>query len=83
MWDIDVAWDTSHMCSAAADNSVKLWDCETGACLSTIQSQTPARSISLSFSGKFVFFSFSGNMKIILYHNLLVASLFASFILFT
>ncbi|PAV87411.1 hypothetical protein WR25_14216 [Diploscapter pachys] len=54
VWDIDVTWDTTHMCSAAADNSVKLWDCETGACLSTIQSQTPARSISLSFSGNLI-----------------------------
>ncbi|CAJ0587115.1 unnamed protein product, partial [Mesorhabditis spiculigera] len=54
VWDLDVTWDTKHMATASGDNSVRLWDTETGACLNTISMQTPARSISISYSGNLV-----------------------------
>ncbi|CAD6190819.1 unnamed protein product [Caenorhabditis auriculariae] len=54
VWDIDVSWDTSSLVSAAADNSVKLWDCEKGVCLATINTPTPAKSCNFSYSGNLI-----------------------------
>ncbi|KJH40954.1 WD domain, G-beta repeat protein [Dictyocaulus viviparus] len=52
VWDVDVSWDTARLGSASGDNSVKFWDCKTGILLNTISTRTPAKSVSLSYSGK-------------------------------
>ncbi|TKR96981.1 hypothetical protein L596_010916 [Steinernema carpocapsae] len=57
VWDIDVTWDTSKMVSASGDNSVRVWDVETGKCISVVDTPTVARSISLSYSGHLVGFT--------------------------
>lgn len=57
IWDIDVSWDTKHLCSASGDDSVKLWDCERGDVISSIQTPTVARSISMSYSGSLLAFT--------------------------
>uniref|UniRef100_A0A1I7YEN5 Eukaryotic translation initiation factor 3 subunit I n=1 Tax=Steinernema glaseri TaxID=37863 RepID=A0A1I7YEN5_9BILA len=57
VWDIDVNWDTTRLVSASGDNSVRIWDVETGSCISKIDTPTVARSISLSYSGNIIGFT--------------------------
>ncbi|CAJ0950783.1 unnamed protein product, partial [Mesorhabditis belari] len=54
VWDLDVSWDTKSMATASGDNSVRLWDTETGKCLNAVNMPTPARSVSMSCSGNLV-----------------------------
>lgn len=57
IWDIDVSWDTKHLCSASGDGSVKLWNCERGEILNSLTTPTVARSISMSYSGNLLAFT--------------------------
>lgn len=57
VWDLDVSWDTARIATASGDNSVKIWDAQTGKVLNTMPTQTPARSISISYSGNLVGFT--------------------------
>uniref|UniRef100_A0A183E4N5 Serine-threonine kinase receptor-associated protein n=1 Tax=Gongylonema pulchrum TaxID=637853 RepID=A0A183E4N5_9BILA len=57
IWDIDVSWDTTRLCSASGDVYVKLWDSETGVAITSIATPTSARSISLSYSANLVAFT--------------------------
>uniref|UniRef100_A0A7E4VVP0 Eukaryotic translation initiation factor 3 subunit I n=1 Tax=Panagrellus redivivus TaxID=6233 RepID=A0A7E4VVP0_PANRE len=54
VWDVDVSWDTKNLVSSAADNTVKLWDVQTGKNLSSIPWKTVCRSVSLSYSGNLI-----------------------------
>lgn len=51
VWDMDVSYDTKNMATASGDNSVKVWDTETGICLHCINTPTPAKSVNISCSG--------------------------------
>ncbi|CAB3407181.1 unnamed protein product [Caenorhabditis bovis] len=57
VWDIDVAWDTSKCVTASGDNTVKLWDCEYGTCLTTVNHQTPMKSCGFSYSGNLIVYT--------------------------
>jgi len=57
VWCIDVDWNTSKVLTGAADNTCKLWDCETGACLSTMETKTAVRSCGFSYSANYVMFT--------------------------
>lgn len=57
VWDLDVSWDTKTLATASGDNSVKIWNSETGDCLHTLQTPTPARSVSISYSGNLIAFT--------------------------
>ncbi|KAH7711382.1 eukaryotic initiation factor protein 3.I [Aphelenchoides avenae] len=57
VWDIDITWDTQHMVSASGDNTMKVWDIETGTTVATRNLPTVVRSISYSYSGNLVAFS--------------------------
>ncbi|CAH1774999.1 unnamed protein product [Owenia fusiformis] len=57
VWCIDVNWDTSRFLSGAADNSLRLWDCETGSTISEVTTNTAVRSCQFSYSGKQLMFT--------------------------
>ena len=33
VWCIDVNWDTTRLLSGSGDNTLRVWDCETGLCI--------------------------------------------------
>jgi translation initiation factor 3 subunit I len=57
VWDIDVTWDTERMVSASGDNSIKVWDVQTGKEIGSRKLQTVGRSIGLSYSGNLIAFT--------------------------
>ncbi|CAI4226131.1 unnamed protein product [Auanema sp. JU1783] len=54
VWDLDVSYDSTRMGTASGDNSIKIWDCETGSNLHTINIPTPGKAVNLSYSGNLV-----------------------------
>uniref|UniRef100_T1IKC0 Eukaryotic translation initiation factor 3 subunit I n=1 Tax=Strigamia maritima TaxID=126957 RepID=T1IKC0_STRMM len=52
VWCIDVNWDTTKVVSGSADNSLILWDCETGRQLSKIITKSAVRTCNFSYSGR-------------------------------
>uniref|UniRef100_A0AC34FED5 Eukaryotic translation initiation factor 3 subunit I n=1 Tax=Panagrolaimus sp. ES5 TaxID=591445 RepID=A0AC34FED5_9BILA len=57
IWDIDISWDSLNLVSSAADNTMKVWDVETGICKSTVPCKTVCRSVALSYSGNLIAFT--------------------------
>jgi len=54
VWCIDSDWNTTKVLTGSADNTCKLWDCETGTCLSTLETKTAVRSCGFSYSANYV-----------------------------
>ncbi|KAB7497024.1 Eukaryotic translation initiation factor 3 subunit I [Armadillidium nasatum] len=54
IWAIDVKWDTTVFASGSADQSLRLWDCETGKTISKLQMKASVRGISFSYSGNLI-----------------------------
>jgi len=54
VWCLDPKWDTSHLVTGAADNSVRLWDIQTGKELSIIDTKSAVRTSAFSYSGNMV-----------------------------
>ncbi|XP_052776990.1 eukaryotic translation initiation factor 3 subunit I-like [Mya arenaria] len=57
VWCIDVNWDTTRFLTGSADNTCKLWDCETGKNLNTLDVKNAVRSCGFSYSGKLLMYS--------------------------
>ncbi|XP_060083242.1 eukaryotic translation initiation factor 3 subunit I-like [Ylistrum balloti] len=57
VWNMDVNWDTTYVLTASADNSCKLWDCQTGKMLSTMESKTAVRTCGFSYSGNLIMYT--------------------------
>lgn len=57
VWCIDVDWETKHFMSGAGDNSLKIWDCETGKEVANIQSNSSVRTCNFSYSGTMAAYS--------------------------
>ncbi|KAI8739318.1 Eukaryotic translation initiation factor 3 subunit I [Biomphalaria glabrata] len=57
VWCIDCSWDTSKVLTGAADNFCKVWDCETGSQLHSIETRTAVRSNGFSYSGNLIMFT--------------------------
>ena len=54
VWCLDPKWDTTHLVTGAADNTVRLWDIQTGKELSKIDTKSAVRTANFSFSGNLV-----------------------------
>ncbi|KNC87148.1 eukaryotic translation initiation factor 3 subunit I [Sphaeroforma arctica JP610] len=44
-WSIDVNWDSTHVVTGAADNTARVWDCETGTELHKLGTETAVRTV--------------------------------------
>ena len=54
VWCLDPKWDTTSLVTGAADNSVRLWDIQTGKELNKIDTKSAVRTANFSFSGNLV-----------------------------
>lgn len=57
VWCVDCNWDSTTVMTGAADNSVKLWDLETGKERSSITTRTAVRTCAWSYSGNEIFYT--------------------------
>ncbi|KAK3579123.1 hypothetical protein CHS0354_022143 [Potamilus streckersoni] len=57
VWCIDVSWDTTQVLTGSADNTCRLWDCETGKELAVLETLTAVRSCGFSYSGRTLMYS--------------------------
>ncbi|XP_031783034.1 eukaryotic translation initiation factor 3 subunit I [Nasonia vitripennis] len=62
VWCIDVNWDTTRLISGSGDNTLRLWDVETGKQLSFLEKKSPVRCCSFSFSGNLAVFATDKSM---------------------
>ncbi|XP_074641996.1 eukaryotic translation initiation factor 3 subunit I-like [Tubulanus polymorphus] len=57
VWCLDVNWDTTRFMSGSADNTCRIWDCETGKNLGVLNTKTAVRSCGFSYSGKMLMYT--------------------------
>lgn len=57
VWCLDVDYRTQGLLTGSADNSFKLWDVETGACNTTIATNSPVRTCNYSYDASQFFIS--------------------------
>lgn len=57
VWCLDVDWKTEKFISGAADNTLRMWDCETGRQVAEIECKSAVRSCVFSYSANMVAFS--------------------------
>jgi len=62
VWALDPSWDSKYLLTGSADNSVRIWDVETGACLKIIGTNSPVRTCGFSYSGNQIMFSTDSTM---------------------
>eukprot|EP00871_Galdieria_phlegrea_P001489 jgi/Galph1/2340/GphlegSOOS_G996.1 len=55
VWAIDVNQSSTRVVTGSADNSAKLWEAETGACIFTWPQKSPVRCVCFSSDNKYVF----------------------------
>lgn len=63
VWCIDVNWDSTRIITGGGDGKVKLWDLETGECISTYEQTTSARTCAFSYSGRYAMCSTDNTMQ--------------------
>eukprot|EP00249_Psilotum_nudum_P007535 c20636_g1_i1 orf=395-1375(+) len=52
VWCCSVSWDTTRLITSSADQSVRLWDVESGVQLHSFNFESPARAVDLSVGDK-------------------------------
>ncbi|XP_030268154.1 eukaryotic translation initiation factor 3 subunit I isoform X2 [Sparus aurata] len=57
VWCVDCDWDTKNVLTGSADNSCRLWDCETGKQLALLHTNSAVRTCGFDFSGNIIMFS--------------------------
>ena len=57
VWCLDVDWETRNFLSGAADNTVRLWDVDTGRMTGRIDTKSSVRTCCFAFSGNLVAYS--------------------------
>uniref|UniRef100_A0AAQ6ILM1 Eukaryotic translation initiation factor 3 subunit I n=1 Tax=Anabas testudineus TaxID=64144 RepID=A0AAQ6ILM1_ANATE len=69
VWCVDCDWDTKHVLTGSADNSCRLWDCETGKQLALLNTNSAVRTCGFDFSGNIIMFSTDKQMGYQCYLN--------------
>ncbi|KAG7244413.1 hypothetical protein INR49_031864, partial [Caranx melampygus] len=62
-------WDTKNVLTGSADNSCRLWDCETGKQLALLHTNSAVRTCGFDFSGNIIMFSTDKQMGYQCYLN--------------
>ncbi|XP_044587476.1 eukaryotic translation initiation factor 3 subunit I-like isoform X2 [Cotesia glomerata] len=57
IWCIDVNWDSSRFISGSGDNSLRIWDCQTGKEIGQLDTNSSVRTCAFSFSANTAVFS--------------------------
>lgn len=57
VWCIDVNWDTTRFMSGSGDNTLMIWDCETGKVIGKLETNSSVRTCSFSYSGNLTVYS--------------------------
>jgi len=57
VWCLDPKWDTTSLITGAADNSVRMWDIQTGKQTGIIDTKSAVRTCNFSYSGNMVCFT--------------------------
>lgn len=63
VWCIDVDWMTSKFLSGAGDNTLKIWDCQTGKEIGNVTTNSSVRTCSFSYSGNMTAYSTDKALK--------------------
>nr|ACO15193.1 Eukaryotic translation initiation factor 3 subunit I [Caligus clemensi] len=63
LWCLDVNWTSSQFLSGAGDNTVRLWDVETGRSMGVIDTSTSVRTCGFSYSANLAAYSTDNHMK--------------------
>uniref|UniRef100_A0AAQ5YEB1 Serine-threonine kinase receptor-associated protein n=1 Tax=Amphiprion ocellaris TaxID=80972 RepID=A0AAQ5YEB1_AMPOC len=69
VWCVDCDWDTKNVLTGSADNSCRLWDCETGKQLALLNTNSAVRTCGFDFSGNIIMFSTDKQMGYQCYLN--------------
>uniref|UniRef100_A0AAQ5Y630 Eukaryotic translation initiation factor 3 subunit I n=1 Tax=Amphiprion ocellaris TaxID=80972 RepID=A0AAQ5Y630_AMPOC len=65
VWCVDCDWDTKNVLTGSADNSCRLWDCETGKQLALLNTNSAVRTCGFDFSGNIIMFSTDKQMEVL------------------
>ncbi|XP_031559740.1 eukaryotic translation initiation factor 3 subunit I-like [Actinia tenebrosa] len=57
VWCFDINWESTKFASGAADNSLRLWDCELGKTISKFETSTAVRTCNFSYCGNKIVFT--------------------------
>ncbi|XP_015514513.1 eukaryotic translation initiation factor 3 subunit I [Neodiprion pinetum] len=57
VWCIDVNWDTTRFLSGSGDNTLCVWDCQTGKVVGQLETNSSVRTCSFSYSGNLAVYS--------------------------
>ncbi|XP_057326493.1 eukaryotic translation initiation factor 3 subunit I-like [Microplitis mediator] len=57
VWCVDVDWRTQFFMSGSGDNTLRLWDCQTGKEISQIDTNSSVRTCAFGFSGNMAVYS--------------------------
>ena len=49
--------DTTKVVTGSADSTLRLWDCETGSCISKLETTAPVRSCTFSYAGNLLIYT--------------------------
>lgn len=63
VWCFDIKWDSTKFVSGAADNTMRIWDVETGKQLGETPSKSSVRTTSFSYSGNMIAYTTDKAMK--------------------
>lgn len=63
VWCIDVDWTTTKCMTGAGDNTLKIWNCETGKAIGTITTNSSVRACNFSYSADMAVYATDRAMK--------------------